>query len=82
MAQLTLGDILDLACNLTENGMSHKEMCKIPIYIGDDEELNGIHAAFYTGIVDPDDENSEYYISLIEDSFSGAELDGKAILIS
>lgn len=79
MAQLTLGDILQ---NLIESGMTQDEINKLPIYIGDDEELNGVHAAFYTDVVDPDDENSEYYISLIEDSFSGAELDGKAILIS
>jgi hypothetical protein len=82
MEQLTLGDILDIAKALTESGMTEEEMRNMPIYIGDDEELNGIHIAWYKDIIDSEDPNSEYYIELIEDSSHGTELNGKAILIS
>lgn len=82
MEQLTLGDILDIAKALTENGMTEEEMRDTPIYIGDDEELNGIHTAWYKDIIDSEDPNCKYYIELIEDSSYGTELNGKAILIS
>lgn len=82
MEQLTLGDILDISKTLTANGMTEEEMRDMPIYIGDDEELNGIHTAWYRDVIDSEDPNSEYYIELIEDSSHSAELNGKAILIS
>ena len=82
MEQLTLGDILDISKELTESGMTEEEIRNMPIYIGDDEELNGIHTAWYKDIIDSEDPNNEYYIELIEDSSHCVELNGKAILIS
>lgn len=82
MKQLTVKDILDLANYLHQSGMSAKEVMAMPIYIGDDDELNGIHTAWCVGTVDPNDEEDEYVIEMIADNFGNMPLKGKAIVIS
>lgn len=81
MEQLTIGDILYY---LTDLGLSMEEIEKMPIYIGDDEELNGIHTAWFSNIVDieSEDEESVYYAEMINDSHCNVKLKGKGILIS
>ena len=53
MNQLTLGAILNIVNALKEQGMTEKEIKETPIYLGDDDELNGIHTGWYINIVDP-----------------------------
>ena len=55
MKQLTLGDVLDFAADLRRKGMTLEEFRVLPIYIGDDDELNGIHCAWYVETVDAND---------------------------
>ena len=78
MEQLKLGEILAFAKSLKEDGMTDKEINALPVYIGDDDELNGVHCAWDTSILDADDkdEDVEYIIDMI-----GIK-SGKAILIS
>lgn len=85
MNQLTLGDILRFIAEMQKAGMSTKEIAALPIYLGDDDELNGIHCGWYTNLVDAndtEDEDNVYTVELINERRGNIELKGKAILIS
>lgn len=86
MKQLTLGNILGRVSDLIKDGMTMKEICELPVYIGDDDELNGIHCAWFTNLVDADnteDEDNAYTVELINERNGNYKLEkGKAILIS
>lgn len=83
MVQLTLGDIFRFANELKKDGMTNTEIYDLPIYLGDDDELNGIHCGWYTNLVDADDEEDKELIELINDNWGNHKLEkGKAILIS
>ena len=86
MKQLTLGEILKFAKELKQNGMTDKEIKALPIYLGDDDELNGVHCGWYVDLVDTDnteDMNNIGLIDLINENRCNIKLEtGKAILIS
>jgi hypothetical protein len=86
MNQLTLGDILKFIAELQQMGMSAKEIATLPVYLGDDDELNGIHCGWYTNLVDADDtgdEDNVYTVKLINEDRGNIKLEkGKALLIS
>lgn len=86
MEQLTLGDILRFVKALKDDGMSLKEIHDLPVYLGDDDELNGVHCGWYTNLVDADnteDEDNVYTVDLINENRCNIKLEkGKAILIS
>lgn len=86
MEQLKLGDILEFAKTLKKNGITDKEIKSLPIYLGDDDELNGVHCGWYTDLVDADDtenENNMGFVELINERRGNHKLEtGKAILIS
>jgi hypothetical protein len=84
MKQLTLGDVLDFAADLRRKGMTLEEFRALPIYIGDDDELNGVHCGWYVEVVDAnnDDENTQYVVEMINEDRGNFEITGKAILIS
>ena len=81
MSQLTLKNIYDLANKLLENG---EDLSQYPIYIGDDDELNGIHCGWYTNILDVNDkeESNQDLINMINEDYHCTELKNKGILIS
>lgn len=84
--QLTLGHILTFVKGLKDEGMSLKEIHELPVYIGDDDELNGIHCAWYTNLVDADDtedDDNVYTVEMINERRGNIKLEsGKALLIS
>ena len=86
MDQLILGDILKFAKELKKGGMTDTEIKSLPIYLGDDDELNGVHCGWYTDLVDTDntdDMNTIGLIELINENRCNIKLEtGKAILIS
>ena len=86
MKQLTLGDILNFVKELKESGMTAKEITSLPVYLGDDDELNGIHCGWYTNLVNADnttDEDEAYVVELINARWGNIKLEhGKAMLIS
>jgi DNA-binding transcriptional MerR regulator len=82
MDQLTLGEILKFVEQLKKAGMSLKDIKALPIYLGDDDELNGIHCGWYTNLIDYDEEDDANFIELINEDRCNIKLDGKAILIS
>lgn len=50
--QLTVKDLRQLLKQVDELPLSDKEKNAIQIYLGDDDELNGIHTGWFTEIVD------------------------------
>ncbi len=82
MKQLTLGDILKFVAQLQKAGMSTKEIAALPIYLGEDDELNGIHTGWYLNLIDSDGDDNEGFVELINEDRHNIKLEGKAILIS
>lgn len=61
------------------------EKTKLPVYIGNDDELNGIHCAWCTDCVDAnntDNEDNMGLVEMINGRMCNIKLEGKAILIS
>lgn len=82
MKQLTFGNLLQLAKALKDQeGMTLAEIHALPIYIGDDDELNGIHCAWDRGIVDVNNPNDAYVVEMINEDYGNHKITGKAILI-
>lgn len=82
MKQLTMGVILKLVSNLKKEGMTIKEIIELPVYIGNDDELNGIHTAWYVQSIDPDKDDDADFVELINEDHHNIEIKGKSILIS
>ena len=82
MKQLTLGDILRFVAELQTSGMSTKAIAAMPVYLGNDDELNGIHTAWYTNLVDVNNEDDANFVEMINEDSHNFEITGKAILIS
>ena len=76
MKQLTIRDIIDMANILVnERDMSPEDVMDLPVYIGDDDELNGIHSGFECRIIDSDDEEDEYFIEMIRERRGNHQLE-------
>lgn len=85
MEQLTIGDLVALVQRLMKQGMTMQEICALPIYLGDDDELNGIHCGWALDVVDANDTENDnlYLVKLINEDRGNIKLEkGKAILIS
>ena len=82
MSQLKLGTILRVVSDLKNEGMSLNEIAELPIYIGRDDELNGIHTAWYANVISEDNEDDAYFIEMINEDRCNIEFNEKAILIS
>ena len=84
MKQLTVADVLMFITQLKKSGMNDQELLTLPIYIGDDDELNGIHCAWETSLMDANDtsESGQYILEIINDRSGNNPLINKAILIS
>jgi hypothetical protein len=82
MKQLTVGDILKCVAQLQSSGMSTRAIASLPIYLGRDDELNGIHTGWYVSLIDPDEEEDADFVELINEDRCNIKLEGKAILIS
>ena len=83
MGQLIFGSLLDFVKKLEREGMSMDEIRSLPVYLGDDDELNGIHCGWYRQVIDANDLDDSNFVKLINESRGNISLEkGKAILIS
>ena len=82
MKQLKIGDIMHFIKKLQKEGMNLGEIYDLPIYLGNDDELNGIHCAWYTNLVDPNNHEDSDIVEMINEDRCNIKLEGKAILIS
>lgn len=80
--QLTMDNILAFCAELRKQGMTMEEIRALPIYLGNDDELNGIHCGWHTNLVDINNEEDADLVELINEDRCNIELKGKAILIS
>lgn len=79
--QLTMQDVLNLALKLQGKGL---DLSKIKIYLGNDDELNGIHNAWYCEIIENNgDEENNIVVDLINENIGNHVEDlEKFVLIS
>lgn len=85
MEQLKVKDIVYmLKVLMKEKGLSMAELMELPIYLGDDDELNGIHCGWDFRIIDADDEEDAFCVEMINERCGNYPLSGNetAILIS
>lgn len=57
---------------------------EMPVYLGDDDELNGVHCGWCCDLLDAKskDEDDIYLVEMINETAGNFELKDKAILIS
>ena len=79
--QLTMQSILEVALKLEEQGL---DLSKIRVFLGNDDELNGIHNAWYCELVENDgEEENNCIVELINENIgNNVEENEKFILIS
>ena len=74
MKQLTVKELLGVIKTLQEEH-GEKAVDEMPVYIGDDEELNGIHGAYFADGITATDED-------IDSLIHGVEFKGKGLFIT
>lgn len=80
MKQLTIGDLLKAIEEIKTNAkLSDEQIKNMPIYLGDDEELNGVHDAMFCNYVSEEDAD---IVELIEENRTNSEFKDGALLIS
>ena len=79
--QLTMQSILEVALKLEEQGL---DLSKIRVFLGDDDELNGVHNAWYCELVENNgEEENNCIVELINENIgNNVEENEKFILIS
>lgn len=79
--QLTMQSILEVALKLEEQGL---DLSKIRVFLGNDDELNGVHNAWFCELVENDgEEENNYIVDLINENIgNNVEENEKFILIS
>ena len=84
MDQLTIRDIFTLCARLRAKGMTIEEIKDLPIYLGNDDELNGIHTGWALDFIDSNNtsEDDEWMVRMINENRNNIKLDGKAVVIS
>lgn len=81
MKQLTMQDLKVFIQELENNGY---DLSKIQVYLGDDDELNGVHNAWNLSLLDKEhlNEDTQYVLDLIEENYGTSELKKIGVLIS
>lgn len=84
MDQLKIRDIFALCAHLRAKGMTMEEVKDLPIYLGNDDELNGIHTGWALDFIDSNNptEDDEWMIEMINEDRFNVKLNGKAVVIS
>lgn len=79
--QLTMQGILEVALKLEKQGL---DLSKLKVYLGNDDELNGVHNAWYCELVENNgEEENNCIVELINENIgNNVEENEKFILIS
>ena len=79
--QLTMQSILEVALKLEEQGL---DLSKIRVFLGNDDELNGVHNAWFCELVENNGEKeNNCIVDLINENIgNNVEENEKFILIS
>ena len=76
--QLTLDKIYELCKSLEQKG---EDLSQYQVYLGQDDELNGIHTCWFTNLLDNSEESRPLLDMIVED-YGNVEFRGKGILLS
>lgn len=82
MEQLNAQDLYTILDNFKNKGINLKE---IQVYLGNDDELNGIHNGWnITPIINKREisEDNDYFLDMIEEDYSTSDLKMKGVVIS
>lgn len=77
--QLTLEKIYELCKSLKQKG---EDLSQYQVYLGQDDELNGIHTGWYADLLLSDNEDSKPLLDMITEDRGNVEFRGKGILLS
>lgn len=80
--QLTMEQVLNVALAMKQKGI---DLSKIKVFLGNDDELNGIHNAWYCELITNNgQEDNDFIVDLINEDYNNnkVEKDEKFILIS
>lgn len=79
--QLTMQSILEVALKLEEQGL---DLSKIRVFLGNDDELNGVHNAWFCELIENDgEEENNCIVDLINENIGNyVKENEKFILIS
>ena len=79
--QLTMQSILEVALKLEEQGL---DLSKIRVFLGNDDELKGVHNAWFCELVENDgEEENNFIVDLINENIgNNIKKNEKFILIS
>lgn len=73
MEQLTVKTLIDRLKGLDGD---------TPVYLGNDDELNGIHMGWYVNVIDKKEEDDKDLIEMIQEDRHNRDFKEKAVLIS
>lgn len=84
MEQLKIRDIFILCAKLRADGMSMEDIKDLPIYLGNDDEVNGIHTGWALDFIDSNNttDEDEWMVEMINEDRFNVKLNGKAVVIS
>lgn len=83
MKQLKVKDVLNAIFAAKIKGdISLDELYELPVYIGNDAELNGVHTAWCINIVKENDVEDSFIIDMINEDYANVEFENMAVLIS
>ena len=85
MDQLTVRDLIYMLEEIRKSkGLKKDELLALPIYLGRDDELNGIHTGWCVDVIDVESkaEEDQYLVEMINEDRTNVPIKGKAILIS
>lgn len=80
--QLTMEQVLNVALAMKQKGI---DLSKIKVFLGNDDELNGIHNAWYCELITNNgQEDNDFIVDLINEDYNNnkVEKNEKFILIS
>lgn len=82
MEQLRLKDIIKIIGTLQNKGMTMDKIMELPIYLGNDDELNGVHTSWFVQLIDKNNKEDKDFVDLINEDYHNRKLENKGILIS
>ena len=78
-AQLTMQSILEVALKLEEQGL---DLSKIRVFLGNDDELNGVHNAWFCELIKNDDEKeNNMIVDLINENIGSSVKENESFIL-
>ena len=77
--QLTMEKILNVALAMKQKGI---DLSKIKVFLGNDDELNGVHNAWYCELVENDgEEENNMIVDLINENIGSSVKENESFIL-